>query len=805
MALFLPFQDQHSIEAPLLDALNRIGPFLLAAPTNHPDQPTHAYQSFIVQAEPTSSIKQVVQWLDQGASKVVVNPALAKEIAGNVPPNRLLLVLDAEELNAVSDKLRAAVSGVLLKVPTFNADLVLSIKAFFAEGEIYVLPTSFKAEIREAKAIGATLVIPTSNLTVEQSTSDKINVSDAFVAPLTSDRPDHLIPTLVTSYSSGRSLGLIYSSVESIKESILTGAGVYQSRKRGRWKKGETSGATQTVVSIRADCDYDTLEFTVIQLDPGFCHLNRPSCFGPLAGLAALEATLQSRLASAPPGSYTQQLFNDPQLLADKIMEEAKELCFAQTKEDVAFEAADLLYFALTKCVASGVTLADIEQCLDEKAKKVTRRKGAAKPEFIATPPKVNGKSHKPSAERSYSPIQMRHADLATVSAAQRCALLRRPVLDSKRMIEKTRPIVDEVRKRGDVAVLEFTAQFDKVQLKEPVIHAPFYDPSTGECLDGSGPIDPAVKDAIDKAYDNVRKFHEAQVCAPLVVETVPGVICERFTRPIARVGLYVPGGTAILPSSAYMLGIPAQVAGCEQIVLATPPREDGSISPEVMYVAHKVGATAILKAGGAQAIAALAYGTETCPKVDKILGPGNQWVTAAKMLVQNDTDALVAIDMPAGPSEVLVSQAVASQFKLLIPTRFSQVVADETANPVFVAVDLLSQAEHGVDSQVVLIGVNLSTELLEEIENQVDLQAHNLPRVGILRESVRKSLAVAANSIEEALQFSNDYAPEHLILHIKNARDALPLVQSAGSVFIGPYTPERSVSFLSVASHVLC
>ena len=660
MALFLPFQDQHSIDAPLLDALNRISPILLAASSNHSDHTSHAYQSFIVQAEPTSSIDQVIQWLDEGASKVVVSPALAKEIAGHVPPNRLLLVLNAEELNTVSDKLRAAVSGVLLKVPTFNVDLVLSIKAFFSDGEIYILPASFTTEIREAKAIGATLVIPTSNLTVEQSTNDKINVGDAFVAPLTSDRADNLIPTLVTSYSSGRSLGLVYSSVESIKESILTGAGVYQSRNRGRWKKGETSGATQTVVRIRSDCDHDTLEFTVIQAGPGFCHLNRPSCFGPLGGLAALETTLQSRLASAPPGSYTQKLFNDPQFLANKVMEEAKELCLAENKDDVAFEAADLLYFALTKCVASGVTLADIEQCLDEKAKKVTRRKGAAKPEFIATPPKVNGKSHNPSAEGSYSPIQMRHADLATVSAAQRSALLRRPVLGSKQMIEKARPIVDEVRKRGDAAVIEFTAQFDKVPLKRPVIYAPFYDLSTGECLDGSGPIDPAVKDAIDKAYDNVRKFHEAQVTDPLVVEIVPGVTCERFTRPIARVGLYVPGGTAILPSSAYMLGIPAQVAGCEQIVLATPPRADGSISPEVMYVAHKVGATAILKAGGAQAIAALAYGTETCPKVDKIFGPGNQWVTAAKMLVQNDTDALVAIDMPAGPSEVLVSQAVA-------------------------------------------------------------------------------------------------------------------------------------------------
>ena len=655
MAVFLPFQVQHSIDAPLLDALNRIGPFLVTASSYDSNQPRQPYQSFIVHAEVTSSIDQVIQWLDDGASKVVVGPALAKEIAGKVAANRLLLVLDAAELNAVSDKMRAAVSGVLLKVPVFNADLIISIKTFFADGEIYILPASFSAEIREAKAIGATLAIPTSNLTTKQSTDDKINVGEAFVAPLTSDRADHLIPTVVASHSSGRSLGLVYSSRESIKESILTGAGVYQSRKHGRWKKGETSGATQTVVSIRTDCDCDTLEFTVIQAGLGFCHLNRPSCFGPLAGLAALEATLQSRLTSAPPGSYTQKLFKDPQFLANKVMEEAKELCLAQTKDDVAFEAADLLYFALTKCVASGVTLADIGHRLDEKAKKVTRRKGDAKPEFIANPPKVNGAPYKPP-ERPHSPIQMRHSDLSTVSAAQRNALLRRPVLNSRQMLDKVKPIVDEVRKRGDAAVLELTARFDKAQPKEPVIRRPFYDPSTGECLDGSGPIDPVVREAIDVAYNNVRKFHEAQVPAPLTVETSPGVICERFTRPIARVGLYVPGGTAILPSTAYMLGIPAQVAGCEEIVFATPPREDGSVSPEVMYVAHKVGATAILKAGGAQAVAALAYGTETCPKVDKIFGPGNQWVTAAKMFVQNDTDALVGIDMPAGPSEVLVS-----------------------------------------------------------------------------------------------------------------------------------------------------
>jgi len=262
-------------------------------------------------------------------------------------------------------------------------------------------------------------------------------------------------------------------------------------------------------------------------------------------------------------------------------------------------------------------------------------------------------------------------------------------------------------------------------------------------------------------------------------------VACSRFARPIARVGLYVPGGTAVLPSTALMLGIPAQVAGCKEIVIATPPRPDGSISPEVMYVAQLVGASAILKAGGAQAVAAMAYGTDTVPKVDKIFGPGNQWVTAAKMLVQNDTDALVAIDMPAGPSEVLV-------------------VADSTANPAYVAADLLSQAEHGPDSQVVLAAINLSDELLSAIEDQIDEQARALPRVNIVRESIGKSIIVKASSVEEALDFSNDYAPEHLILHLEDAPAAVDLVQNAGSVFVGAFSPESCGDYASGTNHTL-
>ncbi|KAJ2475358.1 trifunctional histidinol dehydrogenase [Coemansia sp. RSA 2131] len=363
-------------------------------------------------------------------------------------------------------------------------------------------------------------------------------------------------------------------------------------------------------------------------------------------------------------------------------------------------------------------------------------------------------------------------SELTTV---ERDALQQRPIIDSEEIMRRVRPIVDAVRANGDAAVLEFTAKFDRVKLDHTVIRAPFEVPALSD----------AVRAAIDQAYSNVHAFHTAQLGADTCIETMPGVKCSRFSRAIERVGLYVPGGTAVLPSSALMLGVPAQVAGCREIVLATPPRSDGSIVPEVLYVAHKVGATAIVKAGGAQAIAAMAYGTETVPKVDKICGPGNQYVTAAKMLAQNDTAAMVAIDMPAGPSEVLV-------------------VADATSIPAYVASDLLSQAEHGPDSQVVLLAVDLTDEQLAAIEAQVHEQASRLPRVDIVRQSIPKSYCLRVASMTDAMHFSNAYGPEHLILQNDRASDYVADVINAGSVFVGPYSPESCGDYASGTNHTL-
>lgn len=340
-------------------------------------------------------------------------------------------------------------------------------------------------------------------------------------------------------------------------------------------------------------------------------------------------------------------------------------------------------------------------------------------------------------------------------------------------------PIMKDVRENGDKALLAYTHKFEKAtSLTSPVLRAPFPQKLMQLPLE--------TIEAIDISYENIRKFHAAQKEAkPLLVETMPGVVCSRFVRPIERVGLYVPGGTAVLPSTALMLGVPAMVAGCKKIVIATPPRADGSITPEIVYVAHKVGAESIVLAGGAQSIAAMAYGTDSVSKVDKILGPGNQFVTAAKMVVSNDTSAAVSIDMPAGPSEVLV-------------------IADETANPAFVASDLLSQAEHGVDSQVILIAVNLTDVQLLAIEDELHRQANALPRVDIVRGAIEHSVTLVAKDIHEAMDLSNMYAPEHLILQIKDAAKAVDLVQNAGSVFVGEWTPESVGDYSAGVNHSL-
>lgn len=664
--------------------------------------------------------------------------------------------------------------------------------------------------VQTAKQYSAIPIFPATKLTISNTpSSGQVSIPELLAGEWVSDRTDKLVPTVVTD-ERGIALGLVYSSQESFAESLKTGTGVYQSRKRGLWYKGATSGDTQELISVALDCDQDCLKFVVRQKGrgksrypimtknlltiTGFCHLPQSSCFGNLRGISKLEKTLVSRKASAPEGSYTARLFSDEKLLRAKIMEEAEELCDAKEKKDVAFEAADLIYFALTKAVNAGVSLADIERNLDAKSVKVKRRQGDAKGQWAEKEGITNGAAKVETIKEAASVpkaatdkaglkngrITMRriHAENTTSAALQEA--LQRPSQKSTDFIMGiVNPIIKAVREGGDKALLGYTHKFEKAtSLTSPVLKAPFPQ----SMMD----LPPETIAAIDISFENIRKFHDAQrEEKPLRVETMPGITCSRFVRPIERVGLYVPGGTAVLPSTALMLGVPAMVAGCKKIVIASPPRADGSITPEIVYVAHKVGAESIVLAGGAQAVAAMAYGTESVTKVDKILGPGNQFVTAAKMHVSNDTNAGVSIDMPAGPSEVLV-------------------IADKHANPAFVASDLLSQAEHGVDSQVILIAIDFSETELQAIEDALHNQAMALPRVDIVRGAIDHSVTLVVKDIEEAMRLSNDYAPEHLILQVEEAASVVPMVENAGSVFIGQWTPESVGDYSAGVNHSL-
>jgi len=363
------------------------------------------------------------------------------------------------------------------------------------------------------------------------------------------------------------------------------------------------------------------------------------------------------------------------------------------------------------------------------------------------------------------------YSDLTQAERQEICA---RPRIDFSSIMDTVEPIVESVRTEGDKAVKELTAKFDRVEVDDVVV----------ELKDVPMPVlDPEVQKSFDVAYENIKAFHQAQKnTEALSVETMPGVVCRRVSRPIERVGLYVPGGTAVLPSTALMLAVPAAIAGCSTLVLASPPQKDGNIPPEVVYCAKKAGVTHLLKAGGAQAVAAMAYGTESCPKVDKIFGPGNQYVTAAKMLLQN-SEAMVAIDMPAGPSEVLV-------------------IADKEAPVSFVAADLLSQAEHGPDSQVVLVtlpGVDIEATIAE-----VEKQRAALPRGDLALSALSHSFIVKVDDKETAALFSNLYAPEHLIINVEDAESWMPLINEAGSVFLGRWTPESVGDYASGTNHVL-
>lgn len=366
----------------------------------------------------------------------------------------------------------------------------------------------------------------------------------------------------------------------------------------------------------------------------------------------------------------------------------------------------------------------------------------------------------------------MRTVVWQSLSESQQDSVLERPAIsEGANITAAVSEVIAKVRSEGDAALTELTEKFDRVTPKSIRV-------SAGEIEEASARLTPEMKQALEQAYNNIAKFHEAQKPQPIKVETQPGVICEQVTRAINTVGLYIPGGSAPLPSTVLMLGVPAQIAGCRKVVLCSPP----PIADEILYVAKLCKIDEVYNVGGGQAVAAMAYGTETVSKVDKIFGPGNAYVTEAKRQVSNDFRG-AAIDMPAGPSEVLV-------------------IADETADADFIAADLLSQAEHGPDSQVVL--VTPSPVIADQVTEAVQKQLKELSRADIAQQALASSLIIIAESITQAVAISNFYGPEHLIVQTKSPRELLPLLDNAGSIFLGDWSPESAGDYASGTNHVL-
>ncbi len=351
--------------------------------------------------------------------------------------------------------------------------------------------------------------------------------------------------------------------------------------------------------------------------------------------------------------------------------------------------------------------------------------------------------------------------------------LLTRPAIDNSSLQQKVKEVMNAVKLQGDTAVKEFTRQFDGVELADLVV-------SEKEISEAAAMLPDELKQAIRQAAVNIELFHQKQTASVEVIETMPGIQCWRRSIGIEKVGLYIPGGTAPLFSTILMLAIPARIAGCKKVVLCSPPGKDGKLNPAILYAASITGITSVYKIGGVQAIAAMAYGTDTVPQVYKIFGPGNQYVTCAKQLVQQEG---IAIDMPAGPSEVCV-------------------LADDTADATFVAADLLSQAEHGTDSQVLL--VTTSAVLVEQVRAALDRQLAHLSRKELAAKALDNSTAIVVRNTEEALALVNEYAAEHLIISCKDADELAAQVVNAGSVFLGNYSPESVGDYASGTNHTL-
>lgn len=702
-------------------------------------------------------------WLDAGASRIVIGTAATAELLQALPRDRTVAALDALHGKVVVDGWRTATGRSVLERVIELRDIVGGFLVTFVEREGRLAGVDFDAVRELITAAGSARVTIAGGVTTRDDIAQldalgadaqvgmalytgRLSLADAIAAPLRSDRPDGLYATVVAD-ESGTALGLAWSSEATLARAIEARRGVYHSRRRGEWVKGDRSGATQELLRIDLDCDRDALRFTVRQADPGFCHRGTLTCWGIGSGLVELERTLQRRGRDVHPGSYTQRLWADGELLASKLHEEAIELAEAATPRDIAHEAADLIYFALVKMAGSGVTIADVNRELVRRARTVTRRPGNAKPDV--------------------------HPAIAAFGGLRRVAPGALPgrianAIDAD-TLAGARAIVDAVRRGGKPKLLDYARRLDGWDDSQP------WRFDAKDLATARTQLDPVARDQLDRMADRIAGFAREQRRALTEIDVaVPGGRAGHAVLPVERAGCYAPAGRFPLPSSLLMGVVTARAAGVREVWVASPRP-----SPLMLAAAATAGADGVIACGGAHGIAALAYGVDGILACDVVVGPGNRWVTAAKRWVAGD----VAIDFLAGPSELVV-------------------LADDSADAVLVAADLLAQAEHDADALPILVTTDAA--LLDAVDSELRRQLAALPGNGTAGAALQGGYAVLCDTLDAAVAVVDTIAPEHLQLSTHRPREVAGRIANAGAIFIGERSAAVFGDYGAGPNHVL-
>ena len=706
-------------------------------------------------------------WLNSGATRIVVGTAATAAFLAELPRDRTIAALDAMNGEVVIDGWRTATGRRVLERIADLRDLVGGFLVTFVEREGRMGGIDLDAVREIVDAAGSVRVTIAGGITTPDDIANldaigadaqvgmalytgRLTLGAAVGAPLHYDRPDGLIPTVVVD-ECGTALGLAWSSRATLERAVAERRGIYHSRRRGVWVKGEKSGATQQLLRVDLDCDRDALRFMVRQADPGFCHTGTWTCWNDAPGFAALERTLRQRRSAPEVGSYTQRLWADDALLSSKLGEEAGELAAAHDRDDVIGEAADLQYFAMVKLAGAGVAMADVAAELDRRSRTIVRRPGNAKLATIAVP----------------SPVREPFAGMQRVTPTT--LPVRIPSAIDEATLGSAREIVDAVRRGGREALLEYARRFDGWDENTP------WRFGRDELAMARANLDPASRALLERIAERIRAFATAQRAALADVELgVPGGRAGHTVLPMARAGCYAPAGRFPLPSSLLMGVITARAAGVGEVWVASP-RPGG-----LMLAAASIGgATGVIGCGGAHAIAALAYGIDDIAACDVVVGPGNRWVTAAKKCIAGD----VAIDFLAGPSELVV-------------------LADATANPARVAADLLAQAEHDADALPILVTTDAT--LLDAVDRELRQQLRSLPEAAVAQASLRGGYAVICDGLDAALAVIDTIAPEHLQLCVNEPRVVAARVQNAGALFLGHASAEVFGDYGAGPNHVL-